>query len=304
MNPSDCLRKKDASPQSSAGLPTSFSICELSYENLPTNFQSTQATSSPSHKLELSKTMLARATSDEEMVWHTLNRQRLQIKLGRIFGCLTPNRFHADVVRHLNERIQHARAHAMHFTTRWPDGIRVRGCKVEHDMMTPRSPAKTESKNWRRLVPHGASNHHKYNLGVCLLLNRSSDFIRRDCRSANRPVSFPSFVCQLAVFERVLNVGIIGQVLREAPATQPRQIILCCKDEFNGQVICADAHAEFHGDDLIPDPPGIENAVLPCRCATVCRRRPGRCGRSPASNGERGPPACGFRLPRRKHCFD
>jgi hypothetical protein len=98
-NPSDFLRKKDASPQSSAGFPRSFSICELSCENFHTNFPATQAASSPDHQLELSQTMLACATSDEEMVGHIPNRQSLFIKLGGIPGRLAPNGFHAATSR-------------------------------------------------------------------------------------------------------------------------------------------------------------------------------------------------------------
>ncbi|MBI3853526.1 MAG: hypothetical protein HY298_25050 [Verrucomicrobia bacterium] len=209
-NPSDCLRKKDASPQSSAGFPTSFSFCELSScENFLTNFQATQAASSPSHKLELSKTMLARAASDEEVVGHIPNRQGLHIKLGGILGRLAPNDFQADAAGHLNERIQHARADALHFATGWANGVRVRRCEIQHDMMTPRSSAKTESKNRRRFVPCGTRKHHKYNLGACILLNCALDLLQRHRRSANRPVGFPSLVCKLAVFERILNVRII-----------------------------------------------------------------------------------------------
>jgi hypothetical protein len=255
MSAPNFLRKKDASPQSSAGFPTSFSICELSCKNFPTDFQSTQAASSPGHKLKLSKTMLACASSDEEMVGHIPHRQSLFIKLGGVPGRLAPNGFHADAPGHLNERIQHARAYALHFATGRPDGVRVRRCKIQDHMMTPRSSTETESKNRRRLVPFGASNHYKYNLGAGVFLDCVTDLRQRRRRSANRLVGFPSLVCQPTVFERVLNVRIAVQFFGRTPTSQARQVILCCECEFDRQIIVADAHAKFHGDDLIADPP-------------------------------------------------
>lgn len=147
-NPLDFLRKKDAFPQSSAGFPTSSSICELSScKNFLTDFQSTQVASSPSHKFKLSKTMLACAASDEEMVGHTPNRQGLQIKHRGILGRLAPNGFHVDAVGHLNKGIQHARSNAMHFATGWPNCVRMRCREIKDNVVTPCSSAKAESKN-------------------------------------------------------------------------------------------------------------------------------------------------------------
>ncbi len=280
MTPSDCLRKKDASPQSSAGFPTSSSVCELfSCEKFHTIFQIVQARSSPGHKAELLKAMLARAASDEEVVGHFPNRQSLHIKLGGIPGRLAPNGFDAEATCHLDQRIQHARANALHFATGWTDGVRVRRRKIKEDMMTPRSSAKTESKNRRRLVPCGTSQHHKHNLGTGVFLNRAPNLLQRRRCPTNRPVGFPTFVCQLAVFKCVLNVRIIVQMFGRAPTTQRYQVVLRSEYEFNGQGLAADSHAKIHGGDLITEAPPNGNTLRTLSLRLMTSR--GRMSRSP-----------------------
>jgi hypothetical protein len=82
-------------------------------------------------------------------------------------------------------------------------------------------------------MPFSIRNENKNHLCLRVAFDHFSELIDRISGPIGLPVGSPAFICQTAIFERINNVGISGELLLDAPVLEQPKIYLSSKREFD-----------------------------------------------------------------------